>query len=315
MNLFKKYLLLFSAFCILLMCPTINSYAADFYDFETCRQVPFIIIRTSTFDQTYTFSLEDGSSISSQLISTSSIVGDGFSTYKKAYRITINEPGEYTMISTGSVSPVLGRYSVKVSNHDFSSEWTVDTEPTCTVDGSKSHHCAICDSKTGSEAIPATGHTANNDWKIAIQASCTTTGKKVIDCSTCGAVLKSETIPTTEHDFSSWKTSKKATIFKAGKQMRKCKTCSKTEYKTIPKLKSSVKLKKSQVALKAGSTVSLKIKSKSKGDVVSSWSTSDKKIVTVNRKTGKIKGIKKGTAYVTLKMKSGCTAKCKVKVK
>lgn len=275
MKLFKKCLLLVPALFILLMCAPIDSYAqVNDFDFVTCRNVPFNITRHSAKEQTYTFSIKDGPNLQSQLISSSSVTLDGLSIYRKVYRITIAEPGEYTILSVGSASTTPSEFTVQINNHDFSSEWTVDTEPTCTVCGSRSHHCTICNSKTGSESIPATGHT-----------------------------------------FSSWKTSKNATIFKAGQQIRKCTSCSKTEYKTIPKLKSSVKLKKSQVTLKVGKTTSLKIKSKSKGDSISSWSSSNKKVVTVNRTSGKIKGIKKGTAYITLKMKSGCNAKCKVKVK
>ena len=49
------------------------------------------------------------------------------------------------------------------------------------------------------------------------------------------------------------------------------------------------------------------------GDQIASWSTSNKKVVTVS-KSGKITAKKVGTAVVTITMKSGATAKCKVKV-
>lgn len=42
--------------------------------------------------------------------------------------------------------------------HQYSSEWTVDTEATCIADGSKSQHCERCDAKTNITAISATGH-------------------------------------------------------------------------------------------------------------------------------------------------------------
>lgn len=38
--------------------------------------------------------------------------------------------------------------SIEALGHDYSDEWTIDIEPTTTKDGSKSHHCKRCDSKT-----------------------------------------------------------------------------------------------------------------------------------------------------------------------
>ena len=42
--------------------------------------------------------------------------------------------------------------------HQYSTEWTVDTEATCTTSGSKSHHCERCGAKGDITEIPATGH-------------------------------------------------------------------------------------------------------------------------------------------------------------
>lgn len=42
--------------------------------------------------------------------------------------------------------------------HQHSAQWTVDTEATCTTDGSKSQHCERCDAKVNITAISATGH-------------------------------------------------------------------------------------------------------------------------------------------------------------
>ncbi|MDD3832043.1 MAG: hypothetical protein PHW00_05265, partial [Clostridia bacterium] len=43
--------------------------------------------------------------------------------------------------------------------HDYATEFTIDTQATCTIVGSKSHHCSRCDSTTDVTEIPATGHT------------------------------------------------------------------------------------------------------------------------------------------------------------
>lgn len=42
--------------------------------------------------------------------------------------------------------------------HQYSTEWTVDTEATCTTSGSKSHHCERCGAKEDVTEIPALGH-------------------------------------------------------------------------------------------------------------------------------------------------------------
>lgn len=323
MKFLKKYLLLIPALFILSMCTPLNSYAqVDNYDYVTCRNVPFTIRKSSVAELTYTFSIPNGPNVDAQLIqSFSPDDGESFGFYHKIYRITIDEPGEYTLVckssGIGSGSGIGSdsiEYSVKVAVHDFSSEWTVDTEPTCTVDGSRSHRCIYCNSKASSEILPATGH-ASDGWKVITPASCSKTGKKAVVCSKCNETLATETLPTTAHTFSSWKTTKNATIFKSGQKKRTCVVCSKAESKKIAKLKATVKLKKSKITLKAGNSCSLKLKSKTKGDSVSSWISSNKKIVTVNRKNGTVKGVSKGTAYITLKMKSGCTTKCKIIVK
>ena len=38
--------------------------------------------------------------------------------------------------------------------HKFSTEWTIDVEPTYTSEGSKSHHCTVCGAKTDITSIP-----------------------------------------------------------------------------------------------------------------------------------------------------------------
>lgn len=81
---------------------------------------------------------------------------------------------------------------------------------------------------------------------------------------------------------------------------------------TVP---ASITLKNTKATIKVGKTTKLAIKSKTlKTDKVSQYSTSDKKIATVSKK-GVVKGIKAGTATITVKMKSGANATCKVTVK
>lgn len=80
---------------------------------------------------------------------------------------------------------------------------------------------------------------------------------------------------------------------------------------TTPK----VQLNAKKLPMKIGQKTSdLKIKSKIKTDKVQKWTSSNKNIVSVNKKTGKLTAKKIGTATITVTMKSGAKASCKVKV-
>ena len=81
--------------------------------------------------------------------------------------------------------------------HDYSNEWTVDKEATCTEDGSKSHHCLTCDAKTDETIIPATGHNFSQ-WEIVLEATETSTGLKERECSVCH-YIDEEVIPKLDH--------------------------------------------------------------------------------------------------------------------
>jgi len=72
--------------------------------------------------------------------------------------------------------------------HDYSSEWTVDTAPTCTEQGTKSHHCTRCNDKADVTEIPANGHTnAIPVVENRVEPNCTTDGSydSVVYCSVC----------------------------------------------------------------------------------------------------------------------------------
>lgn len=79
------------------------------------------------------------------------------------------------------------------------------------------------------------------------------------------------------------------------------------------KAKPKVTLNRKKLTLVVGKASSkLKIKKRLAGDKVTSWKSSNKKIAIVNRKTGKVRAKKAGTTYVTVRMKSGASARCKV---
>ncbi len=73
----------------------------------------------------------------------------------------------------------------------------------------------------------------------------------------------------------------------------------------------AVKISKSKLNLTVGSSYTLKMKGTSKK---AKWSSNKKSVVSVGKKTGKLKAKKAGTATVTAKL-SGKKYRCKVKVK
>lgn len=82
---------------------------------------------------------------------------------------------------------------VDALDHEFSKDFTVDTEATCTTAGSKSRHCSRCEEKTEITEIPKSDH-AWDDGKITKEATETAEGVKTYSCKVCG-VTRTETIP------------------------------------------------------------------------------------------------------------------------
>ena len=120
------------------------------------------------------------------------------------------------------------------------------------------------------------------------------------------------------HSYSSWETVKAATVFAAGEKERSCTSCGETQSENIPKLKATVKLSATKKAIKKNKTYTLKVTKLANGDGVKSIKSSSKKIATVKKlKTNqyKITGKKKGKATITVVLKSGKKATCKITVK
>ena len=120
----------------------------------------------------------------------------------------------------------------------------------------------------------------------------------------------------TKHDHNyTWKTISKATVFEPEKQQGTCSICGATVTRDNgTKLKATIKLNAKSIKLqKKQTTKKIKV-TMANGDSVKSWTSSNKKIVTVNKK-GVIKaGKKTGTAKITVTLKSGKKATLKVKV-
>ena len=133
-------------------------------------------------------------------------------------------------------------------------------------------------------------------------------------CEYCEDVYMGE-IPPNGHRPNNIK-SKSPTALETGYKKKICIDCKKVvEEEILPKLKASVKLTKNKLILKKGKTYSLKTKKITFGDKVKKWTSSKPNVASVNKKTGKVKALKKGKTKITLTMKSGCNATCIVTVK
>lgn len=203
------------------------------------------------------------------------------------------------VIESQEIVPAIG--------HNYTGE--VTEKENCESNGIKTYTCSNCHDSY-KEIISATGH--DYAKSETIESDCTKDGSEKYVCLKCGDSYI-QTLQKTEHVYGEWEVYENPTIFKKGKKKITCTICGNVlQERDINKLKATVKISKTKLKLKKGKTYQLKIKRKSNGDKLSKWSTSNKKIVFVNEKTGKIKALKRGTAIITVKMKSGCKKTCKI---
>ena len=111
-------------------------------------------------------------------------------------KATCTEKGETTYTCTNC--PATKTEEIVALEHEFSEEWTVDKEASCTLEGSKSHHCTRenCMEKTDVTEISATGQHTYDSGVVTKGATCTEKGQKVYTCTSCG-IMVNETIPAT----------------------------------------------------------------------------------------------------------------------
>lgn len=151
-----------------------------------------------------------------------------------------------------------------------------------------------------------------SEWEITDFPTCSEPGEQSRECLDC-QVSESEVIPATgEHDWDDWEITKNATIKKTGTAERYCMECDTVQTKSIQKLTPFVKLSPKTLSLKVAQTKKLS-PSYARGDSVKRWKSSNKKVVSVST-SGKVTAKKKGSAKITVTMKSGKQAVCTVKV-
>lgn len=169
-------------------------------------------------------------------------------------------------------------------------------------------YCITCNKKLkDGQTIPKTDH----NWTIKeIPATCESDGSRTYICDTCKET-KVQSIKATGHTYGAWITTQSATVFNPEQQKRTCGKCGKEEYRTngnnlAPTIRTnaaSLKFKKKQ------STSKFKITGLAKGDYIKSFTSSNKKLITITgNKTGtcKIKAANKtGKTKITITLASG----------
>lgn len=192
------------------------------------------------------------------------------------------------------------------------SEWVADGYLCC--DGLYERSCNECYIEETKPRQATISHTWS-DWLIYSESTCSYEGEKSRHCNRCYTeeVVK---IPkdSKKHSWSDWYYTKKPTALKKGEKERECYDCSLVEKKICSKLKAKLTLKDKKKTLKVGKKYTIKIKYLTYGDKIKSFKSNNKKVATVTQ-NGKVTAKKKGTAIITVTMKSGCKAKIKIIVK
>lgn len=234
---------------------------------------------------------------------------------------------------------------------------TVKKAATCESEGIEVYICKTC-KKTKEETIAPTGHTkteirdkkvatckeegytgdtycvtcgkklavgkmiakTDHDWTITeIPAICEQDGVRTYTCDICHTT-KSEPIKAIGHSYGAWTTTKEATVSSKAEHKRICSTCGKEEITTYgEKLRPTISTNATSLKLKKKQTTKkFTVTGLAKGDYITSWTSSNKKIVTVTGNqngTCKIKaGSKTGKATITIKLAGGLTKQIKVTV-
>ena len=120
---------------------------------------------------------------------------------------------------------------VNALGHDMGA-WTVVTNPSCTVDGSKTRACNRNCGHTETDAIPATGH---DHVAVVTAPTCTEQGYTTYTCA-CGDSYKADFVDALGHDWDDGTVTVEPTEETTGVRTYCCKRCDATYTETIPTL-------------------------------------------------------------------------------
>ena len=212
--------------------------------------------------------------------------------------------------------------TVELKNLDTAetSEFVTNDEGIANVKADKAGKYQLTVTKTSHKYIvaPLAELTAKehtfDEGKVTKKPTCAEAGEKTYTCTVCKTTKTESIAKTNDHKYT-WKTTAKATVFAPAKQQGTCSVCGKKVTRNYgKKLTATVKLNATGIRLQyKHSTNKIKV-TMANGDSVKSWTSSNKRIITVNNKGVITAGTTSGTAKVTVTLKSGKKASLVVKV-
>ena len=112
--------------------------------------------------------------------------------------------------------------------HNFEDTFTVDVQPKCTEEGSKSKHCSRCEEKKEVTPIPAIGHEFSNEYTVDLEPNCIDNGFKSRHCIHEGCTVSIDTVELEANGGHIWEIDSvltEATCTEDGLVNRRCTKC------------------------------------------------------------------------------------------
>ena len=202
---------------------------------------------------------------------------------------------------------------IPATGHSFSN-WMIIAQATCSDYGVKERTCIICDDYDY-QLIPILKHQWESIYRYDKYPSCKENGQSSIHCVNCEETKNETVLLKYPHNYGSWIMHSNPTIFSEGLKIKKCVRCSDTLVQTVDKLSAKVKLNTTNLVLQEKKSSSIvKITDFTKGDSVKKWTSTNTRVATVNKNTGKVSAKRVGSTYIKVTMKSGASAKYKLTV-
>lgn len=203
----------------------------------------------------------------------------------------------------------------------------VTTPAGCETDAYKTHRCSVCNEaeqvgegnlKKDRKVILSNTKLGHDYQLVSSTATCTESGTVTYRCSRCGAT-KATKDSATGHRYTNYVSDGNASWNIDGTKTAVCANGCGTKDTVVDSGSAkipTIALSASSLVLQVGqSTTALKVTSMTAGDKVTSWKSSNTKIVKVNSGTGKITAQKKtGSAKITVTLSSGLKKSITVKV-
>lgn len=160
-------------------------------------------------------------------------IGHTFTEWSDNVDATCTGKGQRTRACTVCSYTEYADTDINPDAHLWEDDYTIDKEPTCIEEGSKSIHCSRCDATKDSTVIPLADH-IYGEWETIKEATCTEDGSKKHSCINCG--FEEETVITADHVWDTKTTTdKEPTCTEEGSKSIHCTKCDeKKEVQPIP---------------------------------------------------------------------------------